>query len=340
MTLLIHPPHLSISNKKAYISLSVIILLVLAIEIDELWQPEAIYGTSFDIVNDGIILDCNNILNTMNRSVPAWYMVCWSDAYLGNARILPFVFSMALLPLTFLVARQITKNNIVSLVATTGLAVNPLFWLFNDTSTFHQFWVVWLLLSIYFIEKKPILAGPFYVLAIFSKAMPLLFLPIIIYYTIKSNCKNKKLVVASYSMICLAIGVYVIADGNIVIQGNMEKPLIFEFLLDEPQYVKGLENTWWNITKHTAGLGAVLFFVSAVSSWFYNKKIFWFIVGIFCTIPLLEIFTPYSSWPYRLLPLVVFMSIGASIFFIKLLSYILKIPYDKNQDDSLICSRF
>ena len=197
MTLLAHKQKFVLDKRTAYICLGIVIITVFIIEVDELNRPEHVYGASFEKINDGIILGCNDVLGTMVRSIPAWWMVCFSDEYLGNARLLPFVFSMALLPLTYLVTIQITNKPLVGLLATVGTAIHPWFWLFNDTSTLHQFWVVWFLLSIYFIKRQPLLAIPFYTLSVFTKAIPLLFLPAILYYIYQSKPKRKNFLMLS-----------------------------------------------------------------------------------------------------------------------------------------------
>ena len=152
------------SVKPLYILLVCFIVLIGLDESFDLTKNQTTFSLTFEQFNDGTLLDCDDIVGSISRGIVAWHLVCFSEQYLGNARILPLVFSLSILPLTYLLTNQICKRPFISLAATIGVVINPVFQIYNDTSTLHQFWVVWFLLSLYTVKKFPLLSAPFYAL--------------------------------------------------------------------------------------------------------------------------------------------------------------------------------
>lgn len=269
-----------------------------AIEAINLQYPEVIYS-GYDNVIKGFMLERCDEPVPYTRNVPVWSLVCISENYLGDGRIIPFISGIALLPLTFLLSNQITKDRRISIFATFLVSLNPLFLIFNDSSAYNQIWAVALMGAMYLTFKKPMLSIPLFVFAVIAKPMAILFIPMMLAMT----WKNKK-VFASYMIVSTAI-IGIVLSLDTIIQS---KTALFVPTMERVELA--FENLWFNLTKHTSIITIPLIAFSML----HKNRMIQFLIGVsLLEILLLPMFTVYTTYPYRLLPLVAFASIGVAL---------------------------
>lgn len=291
---------------KVYFTLLMIVISVALIEAKDLQKPEQIYRGYDDVVKTKILPNCAYDSAPYSRNVPAWYMVCVSYLTFDDARFIPYIVSIGILPMTYLVATAITGRPIIGLIAAGATAVNPIFLIFNDSSAFHQFWTLFLLGSIYTAYKKPILSIPLFVLATITKPMALAFMPIIAYLI----WDNKKLF-AGYMATGVIMGMIVMFVSTPIAS---EVSANLDFDMDQ-----GLQNLWWALTKHTTpvfvGFIATVILMLSLTK---DKKNIVLVGGSLATVAVICMITVYDTFPYRLLPLIVFTNIGLGSILVSL----------------------
>ena len=132
-------------NKFTYFLLIAIVASFITWESKELTEVETFQDYTDNVLPYLQTCDTEPLQHT--RGVFKWLEICASYHWLGNERILPFVFSIVLLPITFLFAKTLTKKNSAGLIAVAILVSSNTFLLFDTTSTYEQSWVVFLLVS-------------------------------------------------------------------------------------------------------------------------------------------------------------------------------------------------
>jgi len=100
----------------------------------------------------------------------------------GNYATVPFIASISLLILTYLVTVEISKKRFAGIVAMVIVLQSGIFLIYDTTITYPNFWVVFYLFSIYMIYKKWPLSSFSYVLSIISKAVSATFFPMTLFF--------------------------------------------------------------------------------------------------------------------------------------------------------------
>src|SRR5205807_10536076 len=89
----------------------------------------------------------------------------------GYDNVLPFLFSLGIIGMTYLVAYSISQKRIVGILSSIFVCINPLFYNWASSVTYDQVWVFFLLSSIWLVYRKPILSIPFYLASITTKIL-------------------------------------------------------------------------------------------------------------------------------------------------------------------------
>lgn len=275
-----------------------LIVGVSTIEVINLQFPETIYSGYDNFIDHVLSKRCDDSI-PYGRNVPVWYMVCFSENVLGNARIIPLIAGIALLPLVFFISKEITNDRRVSIFATLLVSLNPLFLIFNDSSAYNQIWAVAFLGAVLIAHKKPIYSIPFFVFAVFAKPMAILFIPVMLVITWKD-----KPVFFGYLAVSIVFIVTVLSMDSFI----QSKTSIF--IPTAESITLGFENLWFNLTKHTTILTIPFIIFSMLHK---NRLLQFFIISSVVEVLLLPMFTIYTTYPYRLLPMFCFVSIGVSL---------------------------
>ena len=231
-------------------------------------------------------------LTITNSDVYLRYYLLSVGYELGVPKIIPFLESIGLLIMTYLVTVQISKRRISGLVSVIIVSTSNLF-LFYDTSVaYDNSWVLFLLLGVYFSKRW--VGTVSFLASIFCKQMTAVFVPSMIFLQLK----NKKLGLAY--IITGVIGIYLAFD------------LYDSFKPDE--FAKGLTDSFYWLQSDLymiVMVPIVMFFLFYFRKKYDNTMIpFVFMANSIVSGGIVEGFTPMLNEAYRYIPLVVFFAIG------------------------------
>ena len=245
------------------------------------------------------------------RGTLKWWMLCVSYNSFGSERIIPYLFSIALLPTTFFFVRQLVKSNVAGLVAVGILLTSGTFTNFDTTATYEQSWVVFLLWSFILLLRghtyAPVLI---FIIAFFAKPLSLIYLPTFLLANHYSNHKNKSLILGMFVVLACIIVVKLIINAQPQTESFVNFGGQFEFNQDE--LIAGLYNWWFYLNASilvAISLPLVVFKLAHMIK--HNKQktsaliILCGIVSVIVSVPLIDGFTNQLNHAYRFTPLVV-----------------------------------
>lgn len=280
-------------------------------EFHEIFTVNPIYN-GYLFVQQRIEPNCSLDSIPYNRGGANWYLVCVSYLGLGNSQIIPFFISIGLLPVSFLFARKYA-GNMVGLMVCVGLALNPTFLIFDSAAAYSQTWALFFLASFYFLKKSSILASLSFNLSLFSKAIPLVWAPFMIYGVFRSNLPPRKkwILCAGIGIPFLILGSLSAFDGGSMVYGYIPlKPVSYQSFVDAIQWT--VSSYRWN--------EEILLFTPAVFTIYLWKRKKWDLPALpfqLLAVSMVTFFgiaflTTEGYFPYRIIPnLVMFLFASA-----------------------------
>ena len=231
-----------------------------------------------------------------------------SEKVFGDYRVIAFFASISLLIVTYFITKEITKKRIPGILAVLLVLQSNIFLTYDTSAVYSNFWILFYTLSIYVILKKWQFSHILFILAIFSKLLSIVFFPFTIFF-ILTNTKGKKRIylLISYAVLIIA-GLF--AVGNLFNDGNIT-------YLPE-NFLKGFTQFSYQLIFDPIILIFLLpltvaLFLKSLKGFKQANSIQLLISGFLIIPPLLITFSEQTNEPYRLIPLVIFFAIGASI---------------------------
>ncbi len=245
-----------------------------------------------------------------------YFLLSSSLAIFDNIRIIPFLASISLIILTYLFTLQISQKRFAGLVASAVLLQSSVFWSYDTTATYENFWITLYLLSLYLVYKSWPLSPVSYILSILSKALTALFLPMTIFFIYRANIskqKKKKLVISYLIVLAIGIGVSIAYS-----EGVIENSIEFSNLA----FWQGFTSMAFQIRFDVVVLLFLLpvtvgLFLASRKGIIQAESIMILISGILLSAPILTGFTDITNQPYRFVPLIVFFAIGIGVILSK-----------------------
>jgi len=291
-----------LSRKNSFMFFLIILAIYIATSANELSTYELNQYGDFMVVESALEIwpeqesENKYVAEQLDRHVRMVLLVI-SEEVFHNVKIIPYLASIFLLITTYFLTIKLSEKNFTGLIAVVFILQSSTFYLYDTIAVYENFWVLFYIFSIYLIFKKPKFSSIFFILAIFSKAIIVLWLPVSILVTLLSDIsRNKKIFVFSY--------------GNVV---NID---ISEFWI-------GFTTLAFNLRFDVV----LLLFLLPVSVGLFLKarngsknsiSLIVLICGTILVTPVLEMITDhYFVYPYRYVPLVVFFAIGLSSLFSK-----------------------
>jgi len=281
------------------ISLAVVFVVIVA------------YGSiSFpEVYTDEIYEDWNLVEDRLNTELLSdelttqpyvrFFLLQQSMLLFGSYKIIPLFSSMALLVVTYLFTTSLTKNNFSGLVSMGLVLQSYIFLMFDTSSTYTTFWVLFYLLSLYSIVKFWFANPVFYIASIFSKLIGALFSPMLIFFILNSDISKKHKII-----ITGILGTMLIAGGSMLsISDEAITAFAYQMKLD------------FVVVLFLVPLIFGLFIISKNNK--HANSISVILIGILLSAPLLTGFTDRTNQPYRFLPFIVFFATGVGILFSK-----------------------
>jgi len=151
------------------------------------------------------------------------FLISLSQAAFGNIRLLPYVASIFVLILVYLLSYRITGKRIAGIVSLAVMIQSKTFLTFVGSATYDNFWFAFYLLSVYLLfSRQPYLSPLTFALSIFSKQLSAVLLPITLFILYRSDAPKAKKLLIIYG-IFLAAAIATVASGTLVtFEPNLE----------------------------------------------------------------------------------------------------------------------
>lgn len=118
-----------------------------------------------------------------------------------NHHAVPLALSLGLVGATYLLGAQLSGKRIWGLAAASVLALSNIFRQFDTSAVYPNDWVLFFVLSLYFVQKKWQLSPAFFIMSILAKPLAILFLPAMVWMVVRSAIgrRQKVLLVSLYA---------------------------------------------------------------------------------------------------------------------------------------------
>ena len=230
-----------------------------------------------------------------------------SEKVFGDYRVVAFFASIALLVATFFITKEITKKRVPGIIAMLLVLQSNIFLTYDTSAAYSNFWVLFYVLSLYLVLKKWQFSHISFVLALFSKLLSAIFLPLTIFFVLNNTKGKKRMYVLIFYTVLIIAGLF--AASNLSDDTNST------FLPEN--FIEGFEQFSYQLRFDPIILIfllplTVVLFLKSLKGFHQANSIQVLISGFLLIPPLLITFTEQTNEPYRLIPLVVFFAIGVS----------------------------
>jgi len=238
------------------------------------------------------------------------FLLSSSNNIFGKYQIIPFIASIALLILTYVITTNITRKRFAGIVSMAVLLQSGTFLIHDTAAVYSNFWVLFYLLSLYMIIKKWYFSAPVFILSLFSKPLSALFVPMTFFFIYRSDMstRNKIFTFASY-VVVISIGL-----GIVMTQYPTLLPTVFE----SHDFWKAFNSISFQLRFDGLILMFILplifgLFVAARKNVLHADSMLVLIMGMLLSQPIIAAFTVHWSEPYRFMPLITIFAIGVGI---------------------------
>ena len=310
-----------LSKKNSLVFLIIILAIYVASSANELTIYELNQYGDFLVLEDAIKMwpeqksENRYLSEQLDRHVRMVLLVI-SEEVFHNIKIIPFLASIFLLITTYFLTIKLSRKNFTGLIAVVLVLQSSTFYIYDTIAVYENFWVLFYVFSIYLIFKKPKFSSVFFILAIFSKAIIVLWLPVSILITLLSDLpKNKKIFVITTHVIVIIISLIIFQYSDSVYQHVID--------IEPSEFWIGFTTLAFNLRFDVVLLLLLLpvtagLFLKARKGDKNSISLIVLICGTILVTPILEMITNYYFvYPYRYVPLVVFFAIGLSTLFSK-----------------------
>ena len=305
---------IEISKKTAFITMIILLGIYVIFTANEL-DAEERFEDYIGVKNRVDIWDISQISNVSEPHVNYFFLKA-SMVLFGNYKVIPFLASISLLSVTYLLTKKITQKRFAGIISVIILLQSNLFLTYDTSVAYSNFWVLFYLLSLYLVYRFWPLSPISYLVSIPAKALTAMFLPMSIYFVLRSDIskRNKIIVASATTMIIVAVGISAMSSG--LGEAAQES-------FDAKEFQMGF--TSFSYQLRSDGL-VMLFMIPLMSGLFivakkgvkHGESIMVLISGILLITPILIGFTNQTNQPYRFMPLIVFFAIGVGVLLSKI----------------------
>jgi len=230
-----------------------------------------------------------------------------SEKVFGDYRVVAFFASIALLVVTFFITKEITKKRVPGIIAMLLVLQSNVFLTYDTSAAYSNFWILFYVLSLYLVLKKWQLSHISFLLALFSKLLSSIFLPLTIFFVLNNTKGKKRMYVLIFYTILIIAGLFAVSD--------LFNEIDISYLPEN--FIKGFVQFSYQLRFDPIILIFLLpltvaLFLKSLKGFHQANSIQVLISGFLLIPPLLITFTEQTNEPYRLIPLVVFFAIGVS----------------------------
>ncbi len=305
-----------VSKKVTFVIMLVLISSYIGFTVPELSEPE-IWGDF-----EGVKNQVDNWSFNDGKGLVQFrhFLLNISINVFDSYRMVPFLFSIALLILTYFFTVKISQKRFSGILAVMVILQSYLFLEYDTTATYENIWTVLYLVSLYTIYKKWYLSPFAFIFSVFSKSLTAIFLPMSLFFIYRSGIPKRE-VVKAFNPYGIIIALF-IAVLNL---GDLPLPIpqiYYERGLDDLSFWRGFTSFAYQLRYD--GLVLTLVLPLVVGLYLVSRRgvrqadsIMIMIMGMLLAAPLLVSLTPSTIQPYRFVPLVVFFAIGVGTLFSK-----------------------
>jgi len=300
-----------VSHRTALVLVGVLISSYVILNVGELYEVELwgdFYGVQVALQNYSF-----DDLTFHFKAIPYFFGYLSMELF-GSYRVAPFIASIFCLFLTYLITVQISKKRFAGIIALGIVLQSTNFLIYDTVITYPILWIMFYLLSIYFVFRSLHLSAISFAPAILSHPLSVGLFPITIpFIALLDLPKRKKILLLSSYFALVAIGLVLIFTQII--------PLPTAFIFDGTSSldVSRIISSFASILTQFRYDGLIVVFLLplVVCLFLASKKgisnanaVLVLIGGIILLISMVPTFTGQGNTPYRILPLVFFFAIG------------------------------
>jgi len=312
-----------ISKKVAIILGSLILSIYVGLSIPELLIDEREQWPDVYVLLAGLEIwpstdHMSVYIKEQNTRYVRMFLLDFSQNFLQNIKILPFIASISSIVLTALITIQLSKKRFAGIISMLILLQSITFTDFDTIAVYENFWVLFHLISIYSINTKFWHSSPVnFILAVFTKAFIATYFWMNLFFIYRANIsrKTKLCLFASYGIV-ISIIYLIFETGKSIIYDDI---ISFNFNL----FLEGF--TGWGNSMQLDPLLMLCIIPLTVALFFKSRNglkqadsILIFLAGTILAGPFISFLTDfYFILPYRFIPFVIFAAIGIGLIFSK-----------------------
>ncbi len=302
-----------VSKKVAIISMIVILAIYVAASANELSEEEQ-WEDYIGVKQRLETWSPDQITRSFEPHVN-YFLISSSIILFGNYAVVPFLASIALVIMVYFFTKQITNKRFAGLVAAIVLLQSNVFLTFDTSVAYTNFWVLFYLLSLYFMYKAWPLSPISYIASIPAKALTVTFLPMSIYFLLRcSISRKKKMIISGVIIGIVIIGAAASSEANLTGGPQQESFISDEFWIGFASFATQLRFDGL-VILFLIPLVIGLLFTSAKNK--HAESMMVMIGGMLLIAPFLTGFSDQTNQPYRFVPFVTFFAVGVGILLSK-----------------------
>jgi len=309
-------------SKKIAILVGIAILMIYSgFSIPELFLDESTQFADYQILIKSLNVfpntDTDDIyVNEQNSRYFRMLLLSFSQEFLQNIKIIPFLSTLFLVIVTALFTISHSKNKLSGIVSMIILLQGFTFLEYDSIAVYENIWVLLFLSSLFVLNSKWFISGPLYILSVLTKAFAAPFIIFNLFYVLHSDTLRsiKIKITAIYLSIIAFFSIYFLSGDTIY-----DKIITIDFnrflhsLSDFSSQMRFDYLLLILLLPTTIGLYSL-----AKSGTKFADSLLFFIGGLLLMGPLVALITDfYVILPYRFIPLLVFFSIAVALIFFR-----------------------
>lgn len=303
-----------INKSKSLLILLAILSVYVGFSYGELFEAENIPDRSNVIAQLETWHTGEKLVDKISHLHTNLFFLTASEFIFHNMRVIPFLFSVLLLILTYFFTNKLTSKNYTGLVSVVIVIQSFIFREFDSVITYSNFWVFFYVLSLFLVYRAWPLSSLAFIASFFAKSITIAYVPFSLFYILSNTQKKKILIIMPYILILVAASLFFLVIAP-------QSPLQNEnFIFHPPKFFSGFTTIPYQLRYDLFIMMALL----PVSFLLYKKSrqghkqadfIQLVISGVFLTGSIMVGILDYQLNPYRLQPMIVFFAIGVGLLF-------------------------
>ncbi len=187
-----------ISKKYAFIILLILLIIYTAASAGDLAKEETLQD--YQGVKDRLDTWSPDQIKSFEPHVKYFFLKS-SMILFGNFKVIPLLVSISLLITTYFLTKKITNKRFAGIISVVILMQSSVFLTYDTSVSYDNLWILFYLVSLYAVYKFWPLSPVSYLLSILSKALTAAFLPMSVYFILRSSIsKRQKMLTAGITL--------------------------------------------------------------------------------------------------------------------------------------------